>query len=203
MPTNAELNPRALGPAREEGSRPSACDWPGCDGGGEYRAPRSRRKMNSYFWFCMDHVRKYNKEWNYYAGMDEGEVEADVRRDTVWHRPSWPFGSILPGDMAGKGGGKENYAKGPYAGAGIKDDFGIFGGRGGEAAGTTATTVEVLALTVLDLRPPLTAGAVKARYKELVKRHHPDANGGDKIAEERFKEINRAYQVIMEILGGG
>jgi len=191
MPTNARLNPRAVGPALEDEGRLRACDWPGCDGGGEYRAPRSRREMNSYFWFCVDHVRKYNKEWNYYAGMDEGEVEADVRRDTVWHRPSWPFGSTLPKGMAGKDG--------------IKDDFGVFGGENGfdtngGPATTQATPVEARALGILDLRPPLTADTVKARYKELVKRHHPDANGGDKIAEERFKEINRAYQVIMEII---
>ncbi len=128
--------------------------------------------------------------------MDEDEVEDDVRRDTVWHRPSWPFGSILPGGMAGKDG--------------VKDDFGIFGAGfgfnangGGEPEGTPATPVEARALGILDLRPPLTTGMVKARYKELVKRHHPDANGGDKICEERFKEINRAYQIIMEILDAG
>ncbi len=208
MSTNAEPDPHAIGPALENEGRPRVCDWPGCDGGGEYRAPRSRREMDSYFWFCMDHVRKYNKEWNYYAGMNEGEVEADVRRDTVWHRPSWPFGSILPGEAAEKGGAGENYAKGPFAGGGIKDDFGVFGdGNGyaanGGAAETATTPAQARALSILDLRPPLTARAVKVRYKELVKRHHPDANGGDKIAEERFKEINRAYQVIMEILGDG
>ncbi|HEC90670.1 MAG TPA: J domain-containing protein [Alphaproteobacteria bacterium] len=191
MPTNAKPNPRALGPTLENDGLARTCDWPGCDGGGEYRAPRSRREMNSYFWFCMNHVRKYNKEWNYYAGMNESEVEADVRRDTVWRRPSWPFGSILPKGVAGNGN--------------FKDDFGIFGDGNGHAAdgepkGTPATPPETRALGILGLRPPMTANEVKARYKELVKRHHPDANGGDKTCEERFKEINRAYQVVMEIL---
>ena len=73
----------------------------------------------------------------------------------------------------------------------------------GGAAMARGTPAEAVALSIFDLRPPLTTDMVKARYKELVKRHHPDANGGDKIAEERFKEINRAYQVLMEILGAG
>ena len=56
-------------------------------------------------------------------------------------------------------------------------------------------------MSVLDLNPPVTAMTVKARYKELVKRHHPDANGGDKASEERFKQINSAYETIMSSLG--
>jgi len=52
-------------------------------------------------------------------------------------------------------------------------------------------------MVLLDLHPPLTTDAVKARYKELVKRHHPDANGGDKASEEKFKQINQAYETIM------
>ena len=49
-------------------------------------------------------------------------------------------------------------------------------------------------------RPPISAAAVKARYKELVKRHHPDANGGDKASEEKFKQITQAYETIMDSL---
>ena len=56
------------------------------------------------------------------------------------------------------------------------------------------------AIAVLDLRPPVTEAAVKARYKELVKRHHPDANGGDKGSEEKFKQISHAYHTIIEAL---
>ena len=55
-------------------------------------------------------------------------------------------------------------------------------------------------MLVLALEPPLTEARVKARYKKLVKVHHPDINGGAKEAEERFKEIQRAYQTIMERL---
>jgi curved DNA-binding protein CbpA len=41
---------------------------------------------------------------------------------------------------------------------------------------------------------------VKTRYKELAKRHHPDANGGDRAAEERLKSINLAYAAVRHYL---
>ena len=48
----------------------------------------------------------------------------------------------------------------------------------------------------LGLSWPTTLDEVKARYKELAKRHHPDANGGDRDAEERLKAINLAYAAV-------
>jgi curved DNA-binding protein CbpA len=56
------------------------------------------------------------------------------------------------------------------------------------------------ALRTLDLKFPVTVEAVKARYKTLVKRHHPDVNRGDKTAEERLKRINQAYETVMNCL---
>ena len=53
----------------------------------------------------------------------------------------------------------------------------------------------------MELTQPVTPEAIKRRYKELVKKHHPDANGGDKQAEERFKAINQAYATLMESAG--
>ena len=58
------------------------CEWPDCDVVGKYRAPRSRDHLNSFRWFCMDHIRLYNKSWNYYDGMSDKQVEADLRDDT-------------------------------------------------------------------------------------------------------------------------
>ena len=53
------------------------CDWPGCRDEGQHRAPKSRKEIETYHWFCLGHVRQYNKGWNYYAGMSDAEVEAD------------------------------------------------------------------------------------------------------------------------------
>lgn len=175
-----------------------ACDWPGCPGPGQHRAPRSRLEMRSYHWFCRDHARQYNAGWNYYAGMSDAEVEADVRRDTVWDRPSWPLG----GAPAGRNGGKR------FSADDIVDRLGAFAPEwevnGGFAkrpdARAPVGTRQAWAVAVFGLTGPVTTVAVKARYKELVKLHHPDANGGAKTAEEKIKEINEAYRIILDML---
>jgi hypothetical protein len=163
------------------------CDHPGCAAGGEYRAPRSRRSLDSFFWFCLDHVRLYNAQWNYYAGMSAPEIEAEIRNDTVWQRPTWPLGGRA----------------GLHFGGRIRD-FGLFGfeeesvrhERRESAAPKRPLSEQERALAVFDLALPLTLVGLKARYKELVKRHHPDAHGGDKAAEERLKVINQAYSTL-------
>ena len=168
------------------------CDHPGCEAGGDFRAPRSRLELDRYYWFCLEHVRAYNVAWNYYAGMSQSEIEAEIRRDTVWQRPSWKLG--------------ERHGPGPR----ISDPFGVYAGsengfdrrasseRDPHArdAQTRAVSARQQALAVFDVEPPFTAARLKARYKVLVKLHHPDAHGGDKQAEERLKIINQAYATL-------
>ncbi len=177
--------PRTLERCANEGAKPQACEWEGCTEDGDYRAPRSRYELDSYRWFCLRHIREYNAHWNFYAGMTESEVEADLRRDTVWQRPTWPFGQATP--RAG------------YHRARFRSHFGDFEDEAAEDHARPRTLEQKArrALGVLDLDPPVTVSDVKARYKELVKRHHPDANNGDKASEERFKEISEAYRTVM------
>jgi hypothetical protein len=168
------------------------CDHPGCEAGGDFRAPKSRLELDRYYWFCLEHVRAYNIAWNYYAGMSASEIEAEIRRDTVWQRPSWKLG--------------ERHGPGPR----ISDPFSVYSsnghgfdhdahtkraGRAGEAH-ARALSAREQALAVFDLEPPFTVVRLKARYKVLVKQHHPDAHGGDKEAEEKLKIINQAYATL-------
>ena len=167
----------------QRAERPCAgrgCDWHGCVGEGLYRAPRSRSQLREYWWFCLEHVRIYNAAWDYYTGMSGAEIEADVRRDTVWQRPSWPLGS------------------GPSFRPNLRwfDDL----DASAEAPPARPRSAAEHALVVLELTPPVSPEMVKARYKTLVKRYHPDANNGDKAAEERFKVISEAYRTLMNSL---
>ncbi|HZS82559.1 MAG TPA: DnaJ domain-containing protein [Stellaceae bacterium] len=163
-----------------------ACDHPGCLAAGDYRAPRSRASLDLYFWFCLDHVREYNAAWNYYAGMSEAEIEAEIRNDTTWQRPTWPFGSRYSAAQAQH----------------IRDAFGLFDEPGGsaerrdDAPKKRPLTAQEAALHIFEIEPPFTLVRLKARYKELVKAHHPDAHGGDKAAEEKLKVINQAYATL-------
>lgn len=179
--------------------RPRPCEASGCACEGGFRAPKSRHRLNDYYWFCIEHVRAYNRAWDYYAGMGPDEIEAHVRADTTWRRPTWPLGARPKGEGA----------PGEFA---LHDPFEIFGGGfpgaerdgGGKRDGyprRPADAAEERALAVMDLSYPVTLDQVKARYKELAKRFHPDANGGDKAAEDRLKTINEAYAILRQSLG--
>lgn len=172
------------------------CDHPECDGAGDYRAPKSRNHLTDYYWFCLDHVRDYNRAWNYYAGLSPEEIEAATRLDTVWQRPTWPLGSWRREELL-----RER----------IWTDFATgdrIHGRTGEHEDATRqrvrdrmATQEEKALATLDLTPPVGFEQIKRRYKALVKLHHPDANGGSREAEERLKLINQAYTVLKAAYG--
>lgn len=175
----------------EPAEEPRWCDHPGCQEEGVYPAPRSRKKLTNYYWFCLGHVRAYNAAWNYYTGMSETEIEAHIRADTVWRRPTWPIGGrVLHGWRAAYG--RPDDVFGLFASAG--------NGRGPEGASERRPwrpqTPEEEALAILNLDSSVTRGRIKARYKELAKRHHPDANGGDKTGEDRLKRINQAYTTL-------
>jgi hypothetical protein len=164
------------------------CDRPGCAHGGEFRAPRGRDRLHEYYWFCLNHVREYNASWDYYAGMSAEEIEAEVRQDTTWQRPTWKLGVQ---------GANRRFT---FA---VNDPFDLFESEGSEEQRQRArrpATPEEEAMLVLELEGPLTMAALKARYKELVKRTHPDANNGDKEAEELFKRISQAYHTLKNSL---
>lgn len=169
------------------------CDHLGCTAEGLYRAPKSRDRLNDYFVFCLDHVRDYNRTWDYYRGMSPAEIEAQIRFDTVWQRPTWPLGKFGPGDD-----------RDPLDA--IRDGFGLFAEHREERRTSrqdwTPRSPQEKALSVLGLRPPTVFAEIKARYKELVKRLHPDANGGDKGAEEQLKLVNQAYSTLKQASQG-
>ncbi len=162
------------------------CQFSGCEEHGIYRAPMARDRLNEYYWFCLGHVRAYNLSWNFYAGMDETEVENRRRHDTVWERPSWPFGRF----------GEQRAAHDDPHGPRFHDAFGFFFEESTGSSRARPMTEEQKALAILDLVEPVTFQDVKARYKALAKKLHPDANGGDTEAEERLKAVNQAYAAL-------
>lgn len=175
--------------AARPGPQTRACDHPGCAGEGAYRAPKDRGHLTEYYWFCLAHVQAYNRSWDYCAGLSEEQIEDEIRRDTTWQRPSWPLGKW--GLM------EQRLRDGAVRGAGFA--FGAEADEGGDAGShrrTAADTAEAQALATLGLAPPIAFDQVKARYRELAKTLHPDANGGDKDAEERLKCVNQAYTVL-------
>lgn len=173
-----------------------SCDIPGCVEEGGYRAPKSRTNLHDYWWFCLEHVRAYNGSWDFYKGMTPGQIEAQIRADTRWQRPSWPLGRI--------GGGAIDEET-------LRDPLGVLAaGRMNpdqRRRAPASERVEAPAklrdpLHALGLAWPVSLDEVKNRYKDLAKRHHPDVTGGDRIAEERLKTINLAYSTLRRHLEG-
>ena len=183
--TRSTPRPRAYAPDPDAPGQ--ICDIPDCPHIGQYRAPKSRAQLHDYFWLCLDHVRTYNANWDFYKGMTPGQIEQELRADACWQRPSVPLGTL---------GARIDEAM-------LRDpqhvlNAGLAGRRGTARAPDPDQVPKDLRepMATMGLDWPVTMDTLKSRYKELAKLHHPDANGGDRAAEERLKTINLAYATI-------
>ena len=175
--------PDITGDAEEPVPHMRICAAEGCRAEAHYRAPRSRDALRDYIWFCLEHVRAYNRSWNYYEGLQGAALEAEIRRATTWERPSWKFATGKPAEEM------------------FDDPLGLFDtDRERRANHRTLTPEERRAWKTLRMEPVSDLDQVKQQYKTLAKANHPDINGGDAAAEERLKEINLAYDLVRRSL---
>jgi hypothetical protein len=174
------------------------CQWPGCAAPATHRAPKGRLRAGQYWRFCLDHVREYNNSYNFFAGMSE-EAVAKYQKDAITgHRPTWKMGSL--------GGSRTGAPQGGFRTAGwaAVDPFNLLGDGEGRSNGHARPAAEgrkILnaqrrALDVLGLEADAGRADIKAKFKVLVKQHHPDANGGDRGSEERLRDIITAYNYL-------
>lgn len=173
---------------------PRACDHPGCAELGLYRAPRSRQQLKSYYWFCLDHVREYNSTWDFYRDMSPADIERLNREDLVGQRPTWPLGQRGANNRLQDDGLRAAFRQ--YFGEELDEDARRRAREEAKRRTKAQRSPRAEALAVLELPESATLADIKARYKQLAKMHHPDANGGDKDAEERLKSINQAYSLL-------
>jgi len=168
------------------------CEWRGCKLEGKYRAPKSRENLSEHRWFCLSHVREFNNSWNFFEGLSDDEVSAFQAGMATGHRPTWRFGTA--GSASGLGLNRK-------AGlGGFSDPFGMFGkrrsGSSDERSARQLTKRQTRAFEVFDIDQGAGREAIRAQFKVLVKRFHPDAHGGDRGMEERLREVIEAYQVL-------
>jgi hypothetical protein len=180
------------------------CEWPSCNAAATHRAPKGRLRENEHWRFCLGHVRQYNHSYNFFAGMSD-EAIAKYQKDAVTgHRPTWKMGM-----NGGRPSGRSHSAR---LHPDLADDpFGIFREVGGAAAGAVGgehlrrretriiRNAERKALEVLGLEADANTHDIKVRFKVLVKRHHPDANGGDRSSEDRLRAIIEAYNYLKSV----
>ena len=176
------------------------CDWPGCAQPANHRAPKGRTQEKEYWCFCLDHVREYNHSYNFFAGMSDEAVARYQKDAVIGHRPTWKMGML-----GGRRARKPVFGRYFSGYAGADDPFEMFREfgarprqerRSSEAERRAVRNAERKAFHVLGLEADAERAEIKARFKELVKRHHPDANGGDRTSEDKLREIIEAYNYL-------
>lgn len=174
-------------------SQKRLCDNADCPQEGLYKAPKNAGSLNNYYWFCLEHVREYNARWNYYKDKNAHEVEYLNRDDVTWQRPTWPFG-MNPQDRF-----RSFSFYDPHDILGYGTNFSPFNENTDQTPYYSSHSAEGKAIALFDITLPLDIKMIKARYLELVKKYHPDRNGGCKVAEEKLKTINQAFEVLKRV----
>lgn len=179
--------------------RAPQCQWKGCDKPGPHRAPMGRGKDGQYFNFCIDHVRQYNQSYNYFDGMSDADVDTFRKDALTGHRPTWKTGANAWAH------GTRDGARTAEAAERVEASVRARGRKPRSSRSATAPDyrrqlkpLERKALKTLDLAEDASREDIKARFKELVKVHHPDANGGDSRSEEKLREIIQAYNYLKQ-----
>lgn len=180
--------------ALKDGER--RCEHPDCMAAATAKAPKSPERLNEHYWFCQGHASEYNRSWNFFAGMNETEIERRKAEAMTGDRPTWQF-------RASKFS-REAAAFAAGAGRGFGDPLGIFRAARRRAEAQAAPTgrklgrLERNALADLDLSEDAEAKQIRARYTELIKRCHPDSNGGDRSAEHKLQRVLKAYKILRQ-----
>ena len=160
------------------------CDWNKCNKIGLYKAPVEKDNSKKFRLLCLEHIKEFNKSWNYFADMSDREIENFVKSDLTWHKPTKSFGS------------SENFFRILWLNA-LEDKAGIFG----ESDRTNfkkskLTDKDIDALKVLGLKSDTNWSDIQKKFKTLVKKYHPDKNRGSKKYEDILKKITLAYSQL-------
>lgn len=163
------------------------CEGDGCIEPGEFRAPprdgrRSGDGPGDWRWFCLDHVRAFNGGYNYFNGMSADEIEQQQRPFAGWERETRAF-SANPNT-----GPKWSDFIDPLDAIGAK-----FAREAKGADGRPFRDGERKAMKLLGLAPDADRRALRQRYADLVRRYHPDRNGGDRSYEKALQDVIAAY----------
>lgn len=176
---------------RMDNPAPPPCDHPGCEQPGEFRAPKPGTASGGegFYLFCLDHVRAYNEQWDYFKGMSRAQVEAAAWAAYTWERPTFT----------------RNSQTGPLPDLedvmGLFDDLSDFGrkfaseGKTGPH-GRRLTQADIDALATLGLDEAADTHAIRNAYRRLVRAYHPDLNGGARHNETKLAAVIAAYKQL-------
>ena len=189
-------------PGEEPADEEKRCDWADCTGSGDCRAPKGPDRLRDYYWFCPRHAAEYNKAWNFFAQMSDDEVRAYQAAAATGHRPTWNMKTNTGARAGNEAEARARAAQAKFR-AGFRDDlwdpFDLFGPRPEPREAPRERSLgklEARAYETLGFDGRASVEDVRVRYTELVKRFHPDSNGGDRSTESRLQEVIHAYKTL-------
>ena len=165
------------------------CDWNNCKNIGEYKAPIERDNSKKYRLLCLEHIKEFNKNWNYFENMNDAEIIDFIKADMTWHKPTQNFSA------------QDNFFKILWNNA-LKEDLsknGIDKSRI-KLARFNFSDKDLKAFEILGLDVSKNWENIRSKFKKLVKKFHPDMNSGNKKFEEKLKVITLAYTQLKRTL---
>ena len=165
------------------------CEWENCEQNGDFKAPIEKDNSKNYRWLCEEHIKLFNKSWNYFEGMNQNEIENFIKSDITWHRPTQKFGS------------SDNFFNILWNNA-LNDKFNFFKQENNinNLNGTKLYEKDKDALRIMELELSASWPIIQKRFKTLVKKFHPDKNAGNKQFEDKLKKITLAYSHLKLIM---
>ena len=165
------------------------CEWGNCMEIGNYKAPMEKDNSKNYRWLCVEHIKLFNKNWDYFDGMNQNEIEIFLKSDMTWHRPTQKFGS------------SDNFFNILWNNA-LNDKFNFFKHEKNTHSLNEKKLSEkdIDAFKIMGLELNESWPIIQKKFKTLVKKFHPDKNSGNKQFEDKLKRITLAYSHLKLIM---
>tara|TARA_B100001996_G_scaffold103910_1_gene78132 strand:- start:378 stop:893 length:516 start_codon:yes stop_codon:yes gene_type:complete len=163
------------------------CDWNNCFNIGEYKAPVEKDNSKKYRLLCLNHVKEFNKNWNYFSGMNDDQILEFLKSDVTWHKPTQSFTS------------SDNFFKILWNNT-LNDE--IDTSKFKNINQFKFNNNDIKAFSILGISVGLKWSKIQDKFKKLVKKFHPDMNSGNKNYEEKLKVITLAYTQLKNTYRG-
>ena len=164
------------------------CEWENCSNEGEFKAPAEKDNSKNYKLLCEEHIKLFNKSWNYFEGMSQNQIEIFLKSDLTWHRPTQKFGST------------DNYFNILWNNT-LSDKFKIFNDEEKTYINKNKLCEKDKdAFKIMDLELGSDWPTIQKKFKTLVKKFHPDKHSGNKQYEDKLKKITLAYSHLKMIM---
>ena len=165
------------------------CDWENCKEVGKYKAPIEKDNSKNFRLLCLEHIKIFNKNWNYFENMNSDEIEYFIKSDSTWHKTTKSFSS------------SDNFFNILWNNA-LEDKLNIFSSSNFKNfKNNQLSDKDRDALELMDLKLSSNWTEIHKKFRLLVKKYHPDKNHGNKKYEDKLKTITLAYTQLKKKFG--